>query len=254
MSDWVKGFQQRVNYAERNGAKFYMLLGPVKEDIFPEYRPSWMPGSRVNTEVDDFIRLTRSAGLDQIVDPRPSLLEIKSNKKIWHKYDTHWTGLGAYEGYKALMERISRDFPDLKPLPLSSFTPSQPNPALIPRDLSLMLGVSRFVPHSGVSYATFPLHDPEHTEFLSERKAWPAPQVLYTGSPNGRTLVLMRDSFGTELLPFLKPHFSRIVMSHVQDGFFRRDFIEKYKPDVVVLEVIENGARFTMNISPELEQ
>lgn len=254
MSSWVKGFQQRVKYVENNGAKFYMLPGPVKEDIFPEYRPAWMPSNRVNTEVDDFIRLTRSVSLDQIVDPRDALLASKANAIIWHKYDTHWTGLGAYEGYKALMNRISRDIPDLKPLPLSSFAPSRLTLSQIPRDLSLMLGISTFVPHEGISYATFPLHDPKRTEFLSERKDWTAPQVLNTDSPTGRTLVLMRDSFATELLTFLKPHFSKIVMSHVQDGFFRLDLIDRFKPDVVVLEVIETGARHSMNLLPELPQ
>lgn len=252
LASWVAGFQQRIKYVENRGGKFYMLLAPVKEDIFPEFRPYWMPRERVATEFDDLVSKTRNMGIDRLVDPRPALLATKAEKKIWHKYDTHWTGLGAYVAYAALMDRISQDIPDLVPLPLSSFTPTPPGPARQPRDLSLMLGVSDFLKHGGVSFVTFPIHNPAQTIFLSDRKDWTAPQVICTGAAGARTLLWIRDSFGSEMLPMLKPHFSRIVMVHAQDGFFRQDLIEKFKPDVVVLEIIETGARHTMDLLPNL--
>jgi hypothetical protein len=43
-----------------------------------------------------------------------------------------------------------------------------------------------------------------------------------------------------------------MLVTHVQDGAFREDLIRQYKPDVIVLEVIENGLRHMM--SPLAEQ
>ncbi|MGK9518008.1 hypothetical protein O6467_24950, partial [Salmonella enterica subsp. enterica] len=84
-------------------------------------------------------------------------------------------------------------------------------------------------------------HPPEKTTFLSDNHSWVAPQVLHTEAKTGKTLLLLRDSFSTELLPLLKKHFDTIVMAHVQDGFFRTDLIEQFNPDAVAIVVIETG-------------
>lgn len=250
---WVTGFRQRLNYLNGKNIKFYMMLPPVKEDIYPENRPLWMPKSRITTEIDDIISSTHEAGFTQLVDPRAQIIKEKNKQRLYDEFDTHWTGLGAYIGYEALMSRVSQDFPDLEPLPLSHFIPSALSPVHVPKDLSLMLGIADFVPHDRISFATYPHHDPSKTVFLGDRQDWTAPQILHTESTSGKTLLLLRDSFSTELLPFLKANFTTIIMSHVQDGYFRTDLIEQYKPDIVMLILIETGARHPMYSMPELE-
>ncbi|MGZ7460239.1 alginate O-acetyltransferase AlgX-related protein [Pseudomonas sp. Ma2-10] len=251
---WVSGFRQRVNYLDSKNIKFYMMLPPVKEDIYQENRPLWMPKNRITTEIDDIISSTHDAGFTQLIDPRSQIIEQKNRQKLYDEYDTHWTGLGAYIAYNVLMSRVSQDFPDLKPLPLSHFVPTELSPEHIPRDLSLMLGIADFVAHDRISFATYPHHDPSKTIFLSDRQDWTAPQILHTDSKSGKTLLLLRDSFSTELLPLLKEHFTTVIMSHVQDGFFRTDLIEQYRPDIVMLILIETGARHPMYIIPGLER
>ncbi|KTB62880.1 hypothetical protein RJC98_16050 [Pseudomonas allii] len=250
---WVSGFRQRVEYLDKRGAKFYFMVAPVKEDIYPENRPHWMPKQRVNTEVDEIIKASKEAGINQIVDPREAIFQERHNQKLYDQYDTHWTGLGAYIAYDQLMTRISKDFPDIRPLPLAAFTPVILPMVGIPRDLSLMLGIADFVPHDRVSFATMLTHPLEKTTFLSDNHSWVGPQVLHTGAKTGKTLLLLRDSFSTELLPFLKEHFDTIVTAHVQDGFFRTDLIEQFKPDVVAVVIIETGMRHTMGTMPALE-
>lgn len=250
---WVRGFQQRAEYLKRKGTKFYFMVAPVKEDIYPEHRPEWMPSNRTTTEIDKIISATKSAGYDQIVDPRGAILKEKNNQKLYDEYDTHWTGLGAYIGYKQLMTRMAQDFPEMAPLPISAFTPLTPLSSEQPRDLSLMLGIADFVPHDRVTFAGALTHDPDKTTFLSDNHSWVAPQILHTDAKTGKTLLLLRDSFTTELLPFLKAHFETIVMAHLQDGFFRTDLIEKYKPDAVAIVIIETGTRHTMSLIPDLD-
>jgi hypothetical protein len=249
---WMQGLKERVDYLNRRGIKFYMTIGPVKEDIYPEHRPRWMPKKRVDTEVDDLFRLAHQAGYSQLVDPRAAILAQKNQQMLYGPYDTHWTALGAYIGYRELMRRISEDFPGMEPLPMSAFEVPPFNPSLVPRDLSLMLGIAELVPHNRETLITFPIHDPAKTEFLSSRHDWTAPQVLHTDSPSGKTVVLLRDSFTSEMLPMLKKHFSTIVMAHFQDGIFRTDLIERYHPDMVILIVIESGMRGTMDVRPDL--
>lgn len=246
---WAKGFGQRVDYLSKRGIPFYMIMAPAKETIYPEYLPSWMPKGPVTTEIDDFHRVTREAGYTQLVDPRPELMAGKGVQPLYSRYDTHWTGPGGYIGYKTLMSRISQDFPELAPLPLSEFSPVDTPLANQPRDLAFMLGINQFP--SIVTYSSNPEHDPSKTTFLSDRKDWTAPAILHTDSPSGKTLLLIRDSFSHELLMFLKANFSTIIVAHTQDGFFRRDLVEKFHPDIVVLEILETGARFAMEPLPD---
>jgi hypothetical protein len=61
---------------------------------------------------------------------------------------------------------------------------------------------------------------------------------------------MTRDSFSNELLPFMYSHFSRIILAHNQDGFWRPDLIGRFKPDIVILEVLESGLRVAAGDGP----
>jgi hypothetical protein len=45
-------------------------------------------------------------------------------------------------------------------------------------------------------------------------------------------------------------HFSRIILAHNQDGFWRPDLIARFKPDIVILEVLESGLRVAAGDGP----
>ena len=56
--------------------------------------------------------------------------------------------------------------------------------------------------------------------------------------PRPRVLcIIARDSFNTNLAPFLAEHFSRIV--YAAGTFFDRTLIEDEHPDVVIQEFVE---------------
>jgi alginate O-acetyltransferase complex protein AlgJ len=82
-------------------------------------------------------------------------------------------------------------------------------------------------------------------EFLTDTHDWTGDRVIDTGSA-GPVLMLTGDSFSNPWLPLLEASFSRIVVSHHQNGFFRPDLIQRFHPDAVLLEVIESGFRHAM--------
>jgi hypothetical protein len=106
-----------------------------------------------------------------------------------------------------------------------------------------MLGISGFVAPADYPEFVDPTVTPQ-TTWLTPSQVWTAPQVIDTGLAGKPVLLLLRDSFSTALLPFLEGHFSRIVLAHNQDGFWRTDLIERFHPDVVVSEVVESGTRY----------
>ena len=76
--------------------------------------------------------------------------------------------------------------------------------------------------------------------WLTEKQDSRSSFIAELGNADGPTLLLIGDSFSVALLPALQPHFRRIIFSHYTDGgIFRQDLIDRFAPDVVVLEVVE---------------
>jgi hypothetical protein len=79
------------------------------------------------------------------------------------------------------------------------------------------------------------------------------PSPLVTSIPDGRarsisirsggeglpTLVMFRDSFGTALGDLLSRHFRKAV--YVTSDLFDRDLIDRERPDVVIVEMVERA-------------
>ena len=173
-------------------------------------------------------------------------------EKTYSRHDTHWSGYGAYAGYVGLMNRLRvLGLTADDPRPISEFRKIDLKPNGSPRDLALMLGVSSFV-HIDYPHLDNPTGEDRITKsFLSARTDWTGPQVIDTGSAGKPVLMMVRDSFSNALVPFLYPHFSRIVLTHNVDGFWRPDMIERFKPDIVILEVIEAGLRVGVGDGPQ---
>ncbi|MBS0331229.1 MAG: hypothetical protein JSS35_00545, partial [Proteobacteria bacterium] len=137
------------------------------------------------------------------------------------------------------------------PKPLSDFVVVPGGEGNRPRDLALMLGVANTV-HIDFPHIENPAAEARvRTTFLGPKTDWTAPQVHDTGEVGKPVLLMTRDSFSNEMLPMLYAHFSRIILAHNQDGSWRPDLIERFKPDIVIQEVVEHGLRVSMGDGPE---
>jgi hypothetical protein len=110
-----------------------------------------------------------------------------------------------------------------------------------------MLGISSFVGQTFPRFENTSLEAGLKTTYLTDKTDWTSPRIINTGLESKPSIQLTMDSFSSELFHFLYPHFSRIIVSHTQDGFFREDLISTYKPNIVLLEVIESGLRHVMS-------
>ncbi|MDO8913337.1 MAG: hypothetical protein Q8N10_02060 [Phenylobacterium sp.] len=248
-AEWLRGLSGRVETLEGKGAAYLVVVPPAKETIYPQLGPAWFPGPSPQRTSLKLAALAARTEPGHVVHLRDPVLAVAaSGTDAFSRHDTHWTGDGAYAGYAAIMQRLRAQGIDQPTRPLSDFRPvvNGVNP---PRDLALMLGVASFVPIHYRGYVD-PAAGDYRTTWLSERRGWVAPQVVETGQAGKPTLLLTRDSFSNALTPFLLGHFSRVVLTHIDDGFWRQDLIDRFRPDVVMLEVQEHGLGFSMRGSP----
>ncbi len=250
---WLAQLAGRREAARRAGAAYVVLVAPTKEAVYPLWTPGWF-GLDANRAAVTLSRLADKATGGDVIYPVAALSQqARWGLKVYSPHDTHWTGLGAYFGYAALMERLAAMSVVANPRPLGAFTEVRTSSLTKPRDLALMLGVASFTTQD------FPeLGDPaaerlSQTRYLGADHSWTGPRVIDTGAAGKPVLLITVDSFSTALLPLLYGDFSRIVVAHNRDGDWRSDLIAAFHPDVVVLEVAEGGLRMLMHAGPQAD-
>ncbi len=247
---WAAVYSARKQWLAARGIAYQVLMVPTKESIYPDKLPGWAQRARGAGWVSDQDLFRARFPADEFVDLRPAFAHaIAHGQRLFTTLDTHWNGTGAHVASGVVLDRLatSTRFTSLQPLPLSDF-PRDAH-SLEAHDLAAMLGIAA-IPNGGFNlFDPAPPPAPASIEYLGPTAYWTTARVVTTGY-SGPRLLMTVDSFSNALLPFLYPHFRQIVIAHNQDGSFRRDLIERFHPDIVMLEVIESGARFSMNASP----
>lgn len=237
---WIAGLKARTSMLNTVGVTYLVLVPPVKERVYPELAPAWTVIDPNAADADLLAKVSSAEGSHNVLWLRAPLHAARAaGNPLYSPFDTHWTGYGAHVAYSELMHALARKgFAD-KPLPLDRFTRWQPQDAERPQDLALMLGISSFVIQDFPQLVETGAPGIASMRFLTDRQDAYGDRVIDTGRLGKPVILVTGDSFSSQLLPFLYPHFSRIVFSHIQQGSFRLDLVDKFSPRVVLLETLE---------------
>jgi len=240
LRQWLDRMEQRRNWLAERGIQFLILPAPLKESIYPEHLPYWLRREKAETQVDQVVRGAAGRPGLTVIDVRKRLIERKRETAVHHAFDTHWNDEGGFIAYTAIMEEIARRRPKLVGLTRQSFEMEPGRGIHLQQDLSLMLGINLFVRPESAVYK--PRHGGTiHIEYLTSKTDGNSPQLITTGISNAPKIMFIRDSYSVALLPYMEDTFGWILVRHVQDGPFPQADMEKYRPDIVLLEVQEAG-------------
>jgi hypothetical protein len=188
------------------------------------------------------------------VDLRPALRAAKAEGDVYWRTGTHWGDLGAKVADDEIVRTLRPFFPELNPLPLTSYRVTWSDGA--GRGLARMLHLrDRYrEPHPHLR-AERPLKatpvdadtvlrtvadDPRLTA-VYRNTPW---VVFETGDRALPSAVIVNDSFGMALMPYLSEHFERSAFVHrIVTPDLRLALIELEKPDVVIEEIVERNVR-----------
>lgn len=226
---WRNLIAERDAYVEALGAQHLVFVAPNKELVYDEQLPDWVELSE-KRPINQILRALAPQRASRIIYPLEALKAAKAGGLTYPKTDTHWSGYGAYVGYQAICEGLSRA--GIEPLRLENSRVSFEE-----------------VPYVGDLGVKF--EPPVSAPTLSARIANPAGKMEFDNRiPNrGRIRVFVNkdstlprcvmfgDSFGGNLLPYLKESFSTLV--YIYGKSFDRELIEAYRPDVVLSEFVE---------------
>lgn len=239
----VARFVERAKQAAP-GLRARVMLVPTAAAILPEKLPPLAP---VPDQAAVIAQM--KAAVKETVDPT-ALLKARRDEGLFYRTDHHWTTAGAYAGYTALMESLGEP-----PLPRDAFTVervteeffgtvySKANLYTVKPDF-IEVYRSKAANPCTVTWKNGRLdglYDPAYLDkkdkyayFLGGNHPL---TTVETGTANGRTLLLIKDSYANALVPFLAAHYQTIVL--VDPRYYKTDlsalFQEKQVTDLLVL-------------------
>ena len=182
-------------------------------------------------------------------------LTSHNNEYIYYKTDHHWTSLGAYYAYREIADKMALDAVDISAFESVTVSDSflgstydkvqyKTEPDSITRYDSR---VKVTVDYGNDRAASDSLYD---ESFLSQKSKYDyflggnfARVDINTDVKNGKTLLLIKDSYANSVLPFLVNNFEHIIMLDLR--FITDDvqeIIDSEKPDELL--VLYNVEKF----------
>ena len=209
--------ERQTRWCRERGIACVFIVVPNKETIYPEYLPKSVRRFVPRTRLDQVVEVIGADSTIMLIDLRGPLLRAKNRcpYPLYSRGGTHWNQLGAFYAYQAVLARLSRFFPRLRPHGLDDFDVVVDRNSSDDHWLGLRENVScRFNLKQGNS----------------------RPQA---GDEIGKAVVIY-DSSWDVLEPFLSLHIRRVVQEHVDLSRDRsRPLIERERPDLVVYEMTE---------------
>lgn len=243
LETWRLILECQQKYLREQGCTFYFMVSPNKANIHSENVPYYYYRYASKCWGEQLLGYLEKNSTVNVISVYDRFRELKKDNQLYFKLDNHWNRLGAFYAGNAACERIGRDFPSVKPLPLSDYTVKQ-----VQRkeagDLGRMLGNPasftdtdfEFIPKKVSAKTTV-----DNTSYVMYDKVI-SPQVVINDR-NDTTkpkLMIVSDSFSNMLFPFLCESFGRTVK--VFDMWYYSIYpalVESEKPDVYILMIFE---------------
>ena len=234
----------------------YFGLIPSAADIWADRLPAGAPTADEQAIIKEMYGLTDA----QTIDFR-SLLAAHADEALYYRTDHHWTSLGAYYGYVALMQAMG-----LEPVSLEQYTQTTVSKDFygtifstsgvrwvapdsidiyVPGDKVTVTNYFDANPTAGSLYVDSKLSiKDKYTYFLGGNQPLCVIKSQNTDAPK---VLVIRDSYTDSLAPFLSESFSEV---HLYDLRYNRNSVKEYVEangidQVVVMYSISNFATDT---------
>jgi alginate O-acetyltransferase complex protein AlgJ len=231
---WRRALEAQQAWLAERGIHHLFVVAPDKSTIYPEYMPAALNRVGHATRLEQLLAYLNQRSDITVVDLRGALLAAKAHDRVYERTDSHWNDLGAWVADREISKRIGLWFPQVKPLPLSSFELRRLTRA---NDLALLLSLGDLLPADRLTFVPrVPRRARWHRPEGSAPSGYGSMLISEIDDSDLPRAVMFHDSFGEVLRPFFSEHFARVLYSW---NVFDPMLIEQETPTVVVHEIVE---------------
>ncbi len=226
------------------GIDYLLVIAPDKWSIYPEYLPETYQTGGAETCVEQLVSYLKSCSTVQVLDLRHALLANKDQAwPVYLKGDTHWSDLGAFHAAATILDTLRHRFPAIQPLLAADyeFTTVEATGT----GLAAMLGLQDHLREN--TFRITPRR-PTGVVLSADRPKKLLPLSARQDNPDLPRAIMLRDSFGTALAPFVATGFEHLefIWTAKAKRTGLRKALHDVKPDLVIEMRVE---RFMMHTS-----
>jgi len=236
----IKILKTKINklhkWFSNNDIDFYIAVPPNKLSVYGEFLPViGNPKQRKKSEqlgsVCEQLGVKHLNMLDGIV--------VNNDEPLFLKTDSHWNDMGAYIGYKNLIEKMKLEHPNLNIIPIDSL--NKKSKILQKQDLARML--KKNVPEKTTIFEIKNSKAKKIKNQLQVPKTYSYKPDTYEqrfkSDVNNLKVLIFRDSFTNALMKFIKETFGETVF--IWQNRLDKEIILKEKPDIVISICVERN-------------
>lgn len=235
---------RRRDYLDSIDCKYYFVIAPTKYSVYPEYLPRIYHLKDNYNRTDQIVDVVSEIENVQIIDLREILNELKDKGLLYRPSDNHWNALGAYYAYAEIINQVRNGFPEISPcFALDSFNIE-----------------TQEVPGGNVAHminATNDYHETIPKISFKNQKVWEVEKSGYVSPPyfgfkseyelvytnnetDAPTVLIIRDSFGHAITPYISAHFSKTVLIFDEWKYMlNQPIVDNEKPDIFIQMTLE---------------
>jgi hypothetical protein len=234
IANWREATVRARDWLAARHVPYIFTVAPDKHVLYPEELPAGLVQVGDLSRTDQLYTALQDLGV--AVDVRPALFAARSRERIYQRTDTHWNDRGALVAYQEIINAVRRRVPSTPPAwTRDDFEAVDRDvPAM---DLGRMIGLSRVLRETNMTLVP---RRPRRARVVDPPGAQPTDQlgrlVTEIDDPSLPRALIFRDSFVSQLVPFLSEHFSRAVYLWQND--FDPDLVTQEHPDVVIQEIV----------------
>lgn len=238
---WRRVIEGRHRFLEQRGIDYLLVLAPNKETVYADAMPPWATRQQRPSRLEQLVERLRGAPALPLLDLSRTLIAARAAGRVYHYTDTHWNDVGAFAAYREIAGRLNQSFPGLRSLTDSDMV--QHRVTTPGGDLARMCGLQLDLREPQTQLELKPGVEPARFEDGSalsfERMDVRGHERFTSRRPDGEiaSAVILRDSFGEALIPYLARHFATATWIWTYD--FPAELIAKLHPKVVIEELVE---------------
>jgi alginate O-acetyltransferase complex protein AlgJ len=221
--EWRRVLLRRSEATERVGTRWFTVVVPDKEIVYPEYLPDEIVPA-AGRPVHEILDIAASVGAP-VTYALPLLQEAKKSFSLYPRTDSHWSYRGSYVVYRLLCELVEESG---YPVPVLGEDEIEWSEPVVPGGLGGKMHPPQTSP---LAWARLPAHSSRlifDNQIINHGRV----VVFEQEAAGDATCVLFGESFAQHLVLFLKESFRRLVYVHT--SMLVDEIIEIEQPEVVV--------------------
>lgn len=258
LAEWRAVLEQRHVWLADRGIRYLVVITPNKHSIYGELLPEPFGTPATDTRRLDQLLAAMADSPVRLLDLRPTLRDAKAGSRVYYKTDTHWNEIGAWYGYRAIIDALRTWYPALQPIPRDSLRVDVR--AGEGGDLARLLGIKydwteqrHYVDIPNAAAQRVGEDGPEPLDFhVLDAGRIPLVRTRSARGQIGRVLVF-RDSFFNQPLPYLAEHFGSAdwvwQKPDTNTNQFDTERVEQFRPDLVIQQFTERRL-VTLRLGP----